>query len=80
MNLFTGLENVLNLYKSKLSKISKQCYQSHGPDLVVLHGLFGMSDNWRTHAKYYSVFKVHAIDQRNHGKSFHNHNNSYGYV
>ena len=37
-----------------------------------------MSDNWRTHAKYYSqFFKVHAIDQRNHGKSFHSHHNSY---
>lgn len=31
-----------------------------------------MSDNWRTHAKYWSSFyEVHAIDQRNHGKSFH---------
>lgn len=31
-----------------------------------------MSDNWRTHANYWSSFyEVHAIDQRNHGKSFH---------
>ena len=31
-----------------------------------------MSDNWRTHARYWSTyFEVHAIDQRNHGKSFH---------
>ena len=31
-----------------------------------------MSDNWRTHAKYWSThYEVHAIDQRNHGKSFH---------
>ena len=31
-----------------------------------------MSDNWRTHAKYWSShYEVHAIDQRNHGKSFH---------
>lgn len=31
-----------------------------------------MSDNWRTHAKYWSAhYEVHAIDQRNHGKSFH---------
>ena len=31
-----------------------------------------MSDNWRTHAKYWSNhYEVHAIDQRNHGKSFH---------
>ena len=31
-----------------------------------------MSDNWRTHAKYWSSkYEVHAVDQRNHGKSFH---------
>ncbi len=31
-----------------------------------------MSDNWRTHARYWSAqYEVHAIDQRNHGKSFH---------
>lgn len=31
-----------------------------------------MSDNWRTHARYWSGhYEVHAIDQRNHGKSFH---------
>ena len=37
-----------------------------------MHGLLGTSDNWRTHAKYWSAhFCVHALDQRNHGKSFH---------
>ena len=40
--------------------------------LLILHGFLGMSDNWRTHAKYWSSFyEVHAIDQRNHGRSFH---------
>ena len=39
---------------------------------MILHGFLGMSDNWRTHAKYWSShYEVHAIDQRNHGKSFH---------
>lgn len=38
----------------------------------------GMSDNWQTHAKYWSQFyEVHAIDQRNHGKSFHSESFSY---
>lgn len=37
-----------------------------------------MSDNWRTHAKYWSShFEVHAIDQRNHGKSFHSESFNY---
>ena len=40
--------------------------------MLILHGFLGMSDNWRTHARYWSTyFEVHAIDQRNHGKSFH---------
>lgn len=31
-----------------------------------------MSDNWRTPAKFWSAYyEVHAIDQRNHGRSFH---------
>lgn len=43
-----------------------------GPPVVILHGLFGMLDNWQTIAKKlaqnYSVF---IIDQRNHGRSPH---------
>lgn len=43
-----------------------------GPALVILHGLFGMLDNWQTIAKKlaedYSVF---IVDQRNHGRSPH---------
>jgi pimeloyl-ACP methyl ester carboxylesterase len=44
----------------------------HGPPLVILHGLFGASDNWFTLAKYLGEnFKVYAVDQRNHGRSPH---------
>lgn len=43
-----------------------------GSPIVILHGLFGMLDNWQTIAKKlaenYSVF---IIDQRNHGRSPH---------
>lgn len=43
-----------------------------GPDLIILHGYFGMGDNWKTLAnKFATDFKVHLIDQRNHGRSFH---------
>ena len=43
-----------------------------GVDLIILHGFLGMGDNWKTHAKRLSQvgYKVHLIDQRNHGKSF----------
>jgi len=43
-----------------------------GPDLIILHGYFGMGDNWKTLANQFaSYFRVHLIDQRNHGRSFH---------
>jgi esterase len=41
-----------------------------GRPLIVLHGLFGNSDNWQTHAKKLSeYFQVILVDQRNHGHS-----------
>ena len=44
-----------------------------GKPLLILHGLLGMGDNWISMAKKYAEngFEVHLIDQRNHGKSFH---------
>jgi len=43
-----------------------------GEPLLILHGFFGMGDNWRTLAKQFSEnYQVHSIDQRNHGRSFH---------
>lgn len=41
-----------------------------GKPFIILHGLFGSSDNWQTHAKKLAAhYKVYTIDQRNHGKS-----------
>lgn len=41
------------------------------PLLIILHGLFGSSDNWRTWARLLSHhFEVILPDLRNHGKSF----------
>ncbi len=41
-----------------------------GPDLIIMHGLFGMSDNWQSLAKKWaSNFRVHLLDMRNHGRS-----------
>ena len=43
-----------------------------GEPLIILHGLFGSSDNWFTHAKTFAThFKVYLVDQRNHGQSPH---------
>jgi pimeloyl-ACP methyl ester carboxylesterase len=49
-------------------------YQSRGKGqvLIILHGLFGSSDNWQSLAKRFSDhFRVISVDQRNHGRSFH---------
>lgn len=49
-------------------------YQSFGagPPLIILHGLFGSSNNWRTFAEHAGErFRVFAVDQRNHGSSPH---------
>jgi pimeloyl-ACP methyl ester carboxylesterase len=44
----------------------------NGPALVILHGLYGSSDNWVTIAKRLSdIFTVYLPDQRNHGQSPH---------
>lgn len=44
----------------------------NGPPLVILHGLYGSSDNWVTIAKKLSdTFTVYLPDQRNHGRSPH---------
>lgn len=49
-----------------------------GNPLIILHGLFGMLDNWKTVAKELEKnFTVFIIDQRNHGKSPHTAEHSY---
>ena len=41
-----------------------------GPDLIILHGLFGLSDNWVSIAKKLAYhFTVYIPDLRNHGFS-----------
>jgi len=50
-----------------------------GKPFIILHGFLGMSDNWKTLAKRFSGqgFEVHLVDQRNHGRSFHDANFNY---
>ncbi|MGY5355187.1 alpha/beta fold hydrolase [Wenyingzhuangia sp. IMCC45467] len=49
-----------------------------GFPLIILHGYFGMGDNWKSHAnKLAEDFEVHMVDQRNHGRSFHTDDFSY---
>lgn len=55
-------------------------YQSlgQGNPLILLHGLFGSSDNWGTVAKLLSKsYQVISVDLRNHGRSPHHHSQTY---
>jgi pimeloyl-ACP methyl ester carboxylesterase len=53
-------------------KLFSKIYGDKGQDLIVIHGLFGMSDNWNTLGKQFSKYcRVHLIDLRNHGRSPH---------
>ncbi len=41
-----------------------------GPAIIILHGIFGSSDNWLGIAKSLSEkYQVYLVDQRNHGQS-----------
>lgn len=47
-------------------------YGESGSPIIILHGLFGMLDNWVSIAKQLSdTYRIYLIDQRNHGRSFH---------
>ncbi len=49
-----------------------------GEPLIILHGFLGMGDNWKTLAnKFSDNHQVHLVDQRNHGRSFHDDDFSY---
>lgn len=50
----------------------------HGPVLVILHGLYGSSDNWMSIAKMLeSRFTIFIPDLRNHGQSPHTSTHTY---
>jgi pimeloyl-ACP methyl ester carboxylesterase len=49
-----------------------------GEPLIILHGVFGSSDNWLTIAKILGEnFRVILLDQRNHGQSPQSENHNY---
>ncbi|MBK6267039.1 alpha/beta fold hydrolase [Marivirga sp. S37H4] len=49
-----------------------------GKPLIILHGLFGSSDNWMTIGKKLAEnHKVYLVDQRNHGDSPHSDTHNY---
>lgn len=45
-----------------------------GTPFMILHGFLGSGDNWKTLGNQFAEngYQVHLVDQRNHGRSFHN--------
>jgi len=49
-----------------------------GEPLIILHGLYGSSDNWMTIARELAAsYRVFLLDQRNHGQSPHSDTHNY---
>ena len=52
--------------------LSFKAFGREGPPLLILHGLFGSSRNWRGFAlDFEKEFRIWTLDQRNHGDSPH---------
>tara|TARA_B100000900_G_C20570844_1_gene713149 strand:- start:458 stop:1228 length:771 start_codon:yes stop_codon:yes gene_type:complete len=61
-----------------MNKILHSKILGEGKPLIILHGLFGMLDNWQALAKEFAYFfETHIIDLRNHGRSFHANQHNY---
>jgi pimeloyl-ACP methyl ester carboxylesterase len=47
--------------------------EGEGKPLLIIHGFLGTSDNWKTLGGQFvdNGYQVHALDMRNHGRSFH---------
>ena len=49
-----------------------------GQPFVIMHGLFGTSDNWQSLGRRFSeTHKVYLVDMRNHGRTNHSHEFDY---
>ena len=49
-----------------------------GQPIIIIHGLYGMSDNWLPFAKrVQSQYRVYLVDVRNHGSSPHTETHTY---
>ncbi len=53
--------------------------EGNGKPMLIIHGFLGMNDNWKSLGTQFAAqgFQVHALDLRNHRKSFHSNDFSY---
>jgi esterase len=67
---FTHADRFTYLQHNKVTMIHAKQYGSSGPNLIVIHGLFGNADNWHSIAQALAdYFTVYCVDLPNHGKS-----------
>lgn len=60
-------------------KLFHRKFGESGPPMIIVHGLYGASDNWVSVAKEFAErFEVFVVDQRNHGESPHAPEHDYG--
>ncbi|MBR8536515.1 alpha/beta fold hydrolase [Carboxylicivirga sediminis] len=53
-------------------------FGNNGPILIILHGLYGASDNWVSIARQLEKdYRIYLLDQRNHGHSPHSNSHNY---
>ena len=53
-------------------KLNHKTYGNSGRPVIILHGIFGMLDNWHSFASQLAKEnKVITVDHRNHGRSPH---------
>ena len=58
--------------KQRKLSLASHDFGKHGPPMMILHGLFGSSRNWRGFAlKFENEFRIWTLDLRNHGDSPH---------
>jgi len=59
-------------------KLNYKSYGGDGEPVILMHGIFGMLDNWHSFASQLSEnHRVYTIDHRNHGRSPHSDEFSY---
>ncbi|TYB78364.1 alpha/beta fold hydrolase [Bizionia myxarmorum] len=58
------MEKIKSLYSNIIGE---------GKPFIILHGFLGSGDNWKTLGSEFAEkgYQVHLVDQRNHGRSFH---------
>lgn len=72
-----SIESLRPLPKAFKMELFSQIH-GEGEVLIIMHGLFGMSDNWQSLGrKWAEDYQVHLLDMRNHGRSPHSDGFSY---